>query len=61
MQTVARKRERMLAPKEVASELGLHVSSVYRSVARGDLPSVRLNVRGAIRIPASALETEERS
>jgi excisionase family DNA binding protein len=31
-----------LAPKEVAHELRVHVSAVYRAVERGQLPAVRL-------------------
>jgi HK97 family phage prohead protease len=45
-----------LAPKDFARELGLHVSAVYRAIERGDLPAVRLNDRGSIRIPRRALE-----
>jgi excisionase family DNA binding protein len=58
MQTPLSKRE-WLAPKELASELGVHVSTVYRAVERGDLPVVRLGGRStSIRIRATALETE---
>jgi excisionase family DNA binding protein len=49
-------RESWLAPKEVARELRVHVSSVYRSVEAGRLPAFRLAETGAIRIPRSALE-----
>jgi excisionase family DNA binding protein len=56
MQTAIAKRDGFLAPKEFADELGLHVSAVYRAVDRGELPSVRLGRRCAIRIPRSALE-----
>jgi excisionase family DNA binding protein len=45
-----------LAPKEVAHELRIHVSAVYRAVERGELPAVRLSETGAIRIPRSALD-----
>ncbi len=45
-----------LAPKEVAHELRVHVSAVYRAVERGQLPAVRLSESGAIRIPRSALD-----
>jgi excisionase family DNA binding protein len=31
-----------LAPKEVAHELRVHVSAVYRAVERGQLSAVRL-------------------
>jgi excisionase family DNA binding protein len=45
-----------LAAKEVAQELRVHVSAVYRAVERGELPAVRLSETGAIRIPRSALD-----
>ncbi len=45
-----------LAPKEVAHELRVHVSAVYRAVERGQLPAARLSESGAIRIPRSALD-----
>jgi excisionase family DNA binding protein len=48
-----------LAVKEVARELGLHASAVYRAVHDGRLPVVRLNESGAIRIHRSALEPKE--
>jgi predicted DNA-binding transcriptional regulator AlpA len=35
-----------LAPKEVAHELRMHVSAVYRAVERGALPAVRLSKTG---------------
>ncbi len=44
-----------LAVKEVAAELGVHPSAVYRAVETGRLPSLRLTETGAIRIPRSAL------
>ena len=47
-----------LAPKEVARELRVHVSAVYRAVERGELPAVRLRDTGAIRIPRSALDPD---
>jgi excisionase family DNA binding protein len=56
MQTSIAKREGFLAPKQVADELGLHVSAVYRGVERGEIPFVRLSSRGAIRIPRSVLK-----
>ncbi len=49
-------RSEWLAPKEVARELRVHVSAVYRAVERGQLPAVRLSESGAIRIPRSALD-----
>jgi excisionase family DNA binding protein len=55
MQTDTHERE-YLAPKEVAHELRVHVSAVYRAVERGSLPAVRFSETGAIRIPRSALD-----
>ena len=55
MQTETQKRE-WLAPKEVAHELRVHVSSIYRAVEEGRLQAVRLSKSGAIRIPRSALD-----
>ena len=49
-----------LAPKEVARELRVHVSSVYRSVEQGRLPALRLTDTGAIRIHRSALRAPPR-
>ena len=60
MTTTVERRDALLSPKEVAHELGLDVSAVYRAVQRGELPSVRLLPRGAIRIPQSAIEPEPR-
>jgi len=54
MQTDTHERE-YLAPKEVAHELRVHVSAVYRAVERGQLPAVRLSETGAIRIHRSAI------
>jgi excisionase family DNA binding protein len=51
------KRE-YLTPKEVARDLRVHVSAVYRAVERGVLPAVRLLESGAIRIPRSALDPQ---
>jgi excisionase family DNA binding protein len=48
-----------LSPKEVAHELRVHVSAVYRAVEKGQLAAVRLSDTGAIRIPRSAIEPEE--
>jgi excisionase family DNA binding protein len=54
MRTDTQQREH-LAPKEVAHELRVHVSSIYRAVESGALPAVRLSEHGAIRIPRDAL------
>jgi excisionase family DNA binding protein len=55
MTTETHERE-FLAPKEVAHQLRVHVSAVYRAVERGELPALRLSETGAIRIPRSALD-----
>jgi excisionase family DNA binding protein len=48
-----------LAVKEVARELRVHPTAVYRAVRDGRLPVVRLNETGAIRIHRSALEPKD--
>jgi excisionase family DNA binding protein len=45
-----------LAPKEVAHELRVHVSAIYRAVERGELRALRLSETGAIRIHRSVLD-----
>jgi excisionase family DNA binding protein len=60
MTTAAQTRADFLTPKQVAHRLGVDVSSVYRSISRNELPHVRLLPRGAIRVPASAIEPEPR-
>ncbi len=52
-------RDQWLAPKEIARELHLHVSSIYRAIERGELPALRLSDGGAIRIHRSALNPNE--
>jgi excisionase family DNA binding protein len=59
MTTETHERE-FLAPKEVAHQLRVHVSAVYRAVERGELPALRLSETGAIRIPRSALDPARR-
>jgi excisionase family DNA binding protein len=44
-----------LSVADAANLLGLSELTIYRYVQRGDLPSVRLSPRGAIRIPFSAI------
>jgi excisionase family DNA binding protein len=56
MSTDTQQRERWLSPREVADELRVHVSAVYRAVERGELPAVRLSPDGAIRIHRSVLD-----
>jgi excisionase family DNA binding protein len=57
MATITESRD-YLTPKEVAHTLGVDVSAVYRAVQSGELPVVRLTMRGGIRIPRAALEPE---
>jgi excisionase family DNA binding protein len=45
--------------KEIASELRVSPSLVYRAIERGELPALRLSEHGAIRVPRSALEPKE--
>ena len=55
MSTDTQERE-WLSVKEVAFELGLHPTAVYRAVDNGALPALRLHEHGAIRIHRSALD-----
>jgi excisionase family DNA binding protein len=57
MQTIAPERETLMRVKDVARELDQSVSAVYRKIAAGDLPAVRLgsSERAPIRVPAGAL------
>jgi excisionase family DNA binding protein len=49
--------QQFLAPSEVARRLGLSRSTVYRHIARGDLPALRLGQDGtSLRVRADALE-----
>jgi excisionase family DNA binding protein len=45
-----------VAHKEVAFELGLHPTAVYRAIDNGALPALRLHEHGAIRIHRSVLD-----
>jgi excisionase family DNA binding protein len=45
-----------LSVKEVAFELGLHPTAVYRAIDNGALPAVRLHEHGAIRIHRRVLD-----
>jgi excisionase family DNA binding protein len=49
-----------LAPKEVANELRVDVSTVYKAIQRGALPAFRLGETGALRVPQSALRARRR-
>ena len=55
MSTDTQERE-WLSVKEVAFELGLHPTAVYRAVDNGALPALRLHEHGAIRIHRSVLD-----
>jgi excisionase family DNA binding protein len=55
MHTDTQERE-WLSVKEVAFELGLHPTAVYRAIDNGCLPVLRLHSAGAIRIHRSALD-----
>ena len=55
MSTDTQERE-WLSVKEVAFELGLHPTAVYRAVDAGALPSLRLHPHGAIRVHRSVLD-----
>jgi len=46
----------MMAVKEVAAELRLSTSAVYKAIETGALPALRLSPTGAIRIPRSVLD-----
>jgi excisionase family DNA binding protein len=59
MTTDAQARE-WLAPKEVASELRVDVSTVYKAIKRGALPAFRLGETGALRVPQSALTARQK-
>jgi excisionase family DNA binding protein len=59
MTTDANDRE-WLAPKQVAAELRVSTSSVYKAIARGSLPAFRLTEDGALRIPRGALKARRR-
>jgi excisionase family DNA binding protein len=48
-----------LRPKDVAQELGLTASAVYKMMHRGELPSVRFG--RSVRIPAPAFEAWRRA
>lgn len=50
-----RAQTRIPSAEEVAHELRVHVSSIYRAVESGHLSDVRLSEHGAVRIPRSAL------
>ncbi len=52
------KPQRLLKPSQVAGQLQMSVFSVYRMIARGDLPAVRLgtSARAPLRVDPDELE-----
>jgi len=48
-----------LSPRDVMFRLNLKPGVVYSAIRRGDIPSIRLHPRGAIRIPLAAIEAIE--
>jgi excisionase family DNA binding protein len=59
--TTAVDSRRYLSVGEAAHELRVSKASVYRAIESGNLPAVRLQPLGSLRIPADALEPERRS
>ena len=57
MATVMDSRK-FLSVGEAAHELRVSKASVYRAIESGNLPAVRLQPLGSLRIPADALEPE---
>ena len=56
MQTHAERRN-WLTPKEVAARLDLHPATVYRKLAAGEIPAIRLGHKGtSIRVDPAELE-----
>jgi len=49
------KQTRFLKPDEVAKRLRVSRDTVYRAIEAGHLPAVRLNERGSLRVPETAL------
>ena len=49
-----------LSVGETARELRMSKASVYRAIESGNLPAVRLQPLGSLRIPIDALEPERR-
>jgi predicted DNA-binding transcriptional regulator AlpA len=56
MSTHTQERDSLMRVKDVARELDQSVSAVYRKIAAGDLPSVRLgsSERAPLRVPERA-------
>src|SRR5215213_5499606 len=57
MLTEVHEHEALMRVQEVAHELGQHPATIYRKVATGEIPSVRLGSgRAAIRVPRDRFE-----
>jgi excisionase family DNA binding protein len=55
----AREASKLMTVKEVAAAWRQHEVTIYKKIAAGSVPYVRLgDNRGAIRIPRSALEAQ---
>jgi predicted DNA-binding transcriptional regulator AlpA len=50
-ETVTSPPELAVSPTAAGRMLGLSRSTVYQSIARGDLPAFRLREHGALRVP----------
>jgi excisionase family DNA binding protein len=57
MLTQGEEREGLMRVRDVADELEQHPATIYRKVATGEIPSVRLGSgRAAIRVPRPEFE-----
>jgi excisionase family DNA binding protein len=57
MQSIAQRREELMRVKEVARALDQHPATIYRKIAAGMLPAVRLgDEHAAIRVRRAELE-----
>jgi len=49
-------QDRPMSVAEIVDELGVHKTTVYREIKRGNLKAYRIGTgRGTLRVPASAL------
>ena len=56
MSTATTTQTPLLTIPQVARRLGLHRDTVYRKVAAGEIPALRLGENGPLRVPADELE-----
>jgi excisionase family DNA binding protein len=57
MLTQTHERDALMRVQDVADELGQHKATIYRKVAAGEIPSVRLGPgRAAILVPRAEFE-----